>query len=373
MLDFIGQHRREYRFDAILAATTGVPRAGLRKAIEQGFPYLPSGCTVQLDEVAHSRILTSLRGTVASARQLGEELRELSAARHSGLKLCEFLEATGRDVEEAYGDKYGWRTIRKLAGLIDEDPELEDLSRRLGCLAHIDEPERLRFYSRALRDGRNAELDASARARLHMLHFQLNHRGVIPAAEDTAQYFADRPAIAAEFEELRTVLEDNIALPDDVYPVADWPLALHRHYQRREIIPAVGYVGANDKGITPQGGVLKLKDGSRRELLFVTLDKSGKSFSPTTRYRDYAISRDLFHWETQAAASVNRPSGQRYIDPSKGYSFFLFVRSSPRSAFAFLGPVTYQGHTGDRPISITWRLVYPMPAGLFEQYASLAN
>src|SRR5690242_21494866 len=41
-----------------------------------------------------------------------------------------------------------------------------------------------------------------------------------------------------------------------------------------------------------------------RELLFVTLDKSGKDYSPTTRYRDYAISPELFHWETQSAASV---------------------------------------------------------------------
>ena len=113
---------------------------------------------------------------------------------------------------------------------------------------------------------------------------------------------------------------------------------------------------------------------SQRELLFVTLDKSGSRFSPTTRYRDYAIGRDLFHWESQSAASVTRPSGRRYIEsPGNGWSFFLFVRCAPDSPYAFLGPVLFESHTGDRPIAIVWRLPHSMPAVLFEAYATLAQ
>lgn len=96
------------------------------------------------------------------------------------------------------------------------------------------------------------------------------------------------------------------------------------------------------------------------------------SASPTTRFRDYASSPELFHWETQAAASVTRPSGRRYIESATtGWSFFLFVRPDPDSSFAFLGPVTYESHTGDRPIAITWRLATPMPAVLYDRYATL--
>jgi hypothetical protein len=112
----------------------------------------------------------------------------------------------------------------------------------------------------------------------------------------------------------------------------------------------------------------------KRELLFVTLDKSGKDFSPTTRYKDYAISPELFHWETQAAASVSRPSGRRYIESrTTGWSFYLFVRTDPEAAYAFLGHVAYEIHTGDRPIAITWRLARSMPATLFERYATLRS
>ena len=114
--------------------------------------------------------------------------------------------------------------------------------------------------------------------------------------------------------------------------------------------------------------------GCSRELLFVTLDKSARRFSPEVRYRDYAISPERFHWETQNVASVSRPSGRRYIEsPGNGWTFFLFVRTDPDAAYAFLGPVVYESHMGDRPIAITWRLEHPMPAALFDAYATLIS
>lgn len=204
-----------------------------------------------------------------------------------------------------------------------------------------------------------------------MLDAQLESRGVLRAAERTAHRLASRPPILREFDELREVLDDRIALAVRVVPVAEWPLSLHRHYTRREIAVAVGRVTAGEKKISLQGGILQLQE-QRRELLFVTLDKSGKRFSPTTRYRDYAISPTRFHWETQAAASVTRPSGRRYVESAtNGWSFYLFVRTDPEAAFAFLGPVRYESHAGDRPIAITWRLEHALPAALYERYATL--
>jgi hypothetical protein len=112
----------------------------------------------------------------------------------------------------------------------------------------------------------------------------------------------------------------------------------------------------------------------KREILFVTLDKSASSFSPSTRYRDYAISPTLFHWETQSAASVARASGRRYLEsPANGWSFFLFVRSDPDAPYAFLGPVKLESSSGDRPIGITWRLEHAMAGALFDKFATLAQ
>jgi len=50
-----------------------------------------------------------------------------------------------------------------------------------------------------------------------------------------------------------------------------------------------------------------------------------------------------------------------------------FVRTDPEAPYAFVGPVRYVDHAGDRPIAITWRLECPLPAGLFERFATLAS
>ena len=377
VLDFIGQHRAEFRFDAALAAVTGIPRARLRRSIEEGFPFLPSGCALQLDAVAREQILTSLRATLAGARRLTSELRELAAAEAARPTLARFLDETGRELDDVYAAG-GWTTLQRSAGIIELAPgedaaDIDELSRRLGFIQHIDEPERLRGYRDVLAAATAHQPQAwteHARRRLLMLESQLSNGGVLRAAEQTAEYFAARPTIVRELDELREVLEDRVGLAAQVLPVPQWSLALHCHYSRREIVAGIGYVTAGDKLIKLQTGILKLED-QKRELLFVTLDKSGKSFSPTTRYRDYASSPELFHWETQAAASVTRPSGRRYVAPASDWTFFLFVRPDPESTFAFLGPIAYEAHSGDRPIAVTWRLATPMPAVLYERYATL--
>lgn len=372
VLDFIGQHRSEYRFDAVLSALTSVPRARLTSSVEDDFPYLPSGCSLQLDAHAKEVVLRSLRASLGGARRLAADLKEL-AQLGPRPRLAQFLEATSRELEEVY-HAGGWTTVQREAGLAETTEEVDDLSRRLGWLGHVDEPARLRTYRDALAQtarGELASLDATDRLRIQMLDFQLEHRGVMRAAEATLQYLAGYGPIVAELEELREVLEDRSAHPSALMPVADWPLALHHHYSRREIAAAVGYIQPGKPKNVPQSGILKL-DESRRELLFVTLDKSGRTFSPTTRYRDYALSPDTFHWETQTAASASRPSGQRYLaSTTNGWSFYLFVRADPDAAYAFLGPAKYESHTGDRPIAITWRLEHPMSAALFALFATL--
>jgi superfamily II DNA or RNA helicase/HKD family nuclease len=382
VLDFIGQHREEFRFDGILSALTGLPRGKIRSAVDEGFPYLPSGCALQLDAVARETILRSLRSSLAGgSKRLAQELRQVASTTAGGrVSLRLFLEESGRELEEVYNrTDFGWTTIRKMAGLLPSghgDDETDETSRRLGWLTHSDEPQRLRAYRDLLTAASRGEAIEPAprdRVRMHMLEFQLNDRGVLRAAEETARHLAARPGFVEEFEELREVLEDRVGLASDIYPVPEWPLGLHRHYSRREIVAAVGYMVPGKKGSVPQGGILAVP-GQKRELRFVTLDKSGKDFSPSTRYRDFAISRDRFHWETQGAASVTSPSGRRYVDsPGNGWTFHLFVRPSPDDAYAFLGPVVYESHTGDRPIAITWKVTYPMAAPLFEEYATLAG
>jgi len=207
--------------------------------------------------------------------------------------------------------------------------------------------------------------------RYAMLDTLLHRFGTINTAEQVADYLTEHEATRAEVAQLAEALDDRISLAHDTYPVPDWPLALHRHYESREILAAIGRATAGQKNPCVVRGIFKVPD-TQQELLLVTLDKSSGNFSPTTRYLDYAISPSRFRWETPSNATVTRDSGRRYIEsPANGCSFYLFVRTDNQSPYAFLGPVRYVSHEGDRPIQIEWQLETPMPARLFDRYATL--
>lgn len=86
----------------------------------------------------------------------------------------------------------------------------------------------------------------------------------------------------------------------------------------------------------------------------------------------------LFHWQSQSTTRDTSPTGQRYIHHEKqGHQILLFVREQKMSnglacPYYFLGPATYVHHTENRPMSIVWRLKYPMPARLIRTTRRLA-
>lgn len=377
VLDFIGKHRAEFGFDAALGALTGANKSQLKKMIEDGLPYLPTGCVLQLDRQAQEQVLESLKRGVVRLQELADDARRLAGVHDRNPTLREFLDGTGHSLEVIYGRKDGsFTNLLAAAGLAEPSEEALDLARRFSWLLHADEPSRLDTWSTAadVAAGRRAaNWVGPEQARMAMLAFQLHHRGQIPTATEMTERLAVSPELQGELGELAAVLRDRVSLPEERYPEPDWTLALHRHYGRREILAAVGYRKAGEKASTPQGGILKLA-AEKRELLLVTLDKTGSTFSPTTRYKDYAISRDLFHWETQSIASVESESGRRYIEsPANGWTFHLFVRETRDDPYAYLGPAEYVSHAGDRPIGITWRLAHGLPGRLFDRYATLAG
>ncbi len=206
-----------------------------------------------------------------------------------------------------------------------------------------------------------------------MLGYQIEHEPQRKMLGDSVgPWLRDMTIASDELGQVLDILADRVGLPPSSRPIADWPLVLHRHYGRREILTACGYWTAERK-VPQQQGVLRFEQ-ERRELLFVTLDKSDRGFSPTTRYRDFAISRELFHWETQNAVSAESETARRYIEHvARGWSIHLFVQPRKDTPFAYLGPVEYQRHEGSRPVGIVWKLETPMPAALFQEYGSLSS
>jgi hypothetical protein len=54
-----------------------------------------------------------------------------------------------------------------------------------------------------------------------------------------------------------------------------------------------------------------------------------------------------------------------------GRSIMLFTRlRADDRAFWFLGPATYRGHVGEKPMAITWELHTPLPGDLHQSFAA---
>ena len=95
-------------------------------------------------------------------------------------------------------------------------------------------------------------------------------------------------------------------------------------------------------------------------------------------YDDYSINAELFHWQSQSLTSENSATGERYINQrSTGGKVLLFVREyrkdiSGTAPYTYLGPVEYLKHEGSKPMNVTWKLDYPIPAKYLKRTNKLA-
>lgn len=376
VLDFVGHHRAEFRFDRRLRALLGGSRKDIESAVREGFPFLPAGCHMQLDKVTSEIVLSSIRNAVPSRWTAKvEELRDLSRSVSPGLG--DYLEATGLDLEDVYTGNKSWSDLSADAGisLQHEGPHETTLRRACGRLLHIDDLVRVDAYERFLSSETPPNVDSlsnSDKRLLRMLVASVVDKAVARTAtlEEGASLLFAHPQIRAELLELLKVLRgriEHVAEPLSRHP--DVPLRVHARYTRLEILAAFG-IGEGAKVAPWQTGVYWAQE-ARADLLAFTIDKTTGQFSPTTRYRDYAISPELIHWESQSVTRADSDTGLRYQRHAQmGTSVMLFARKrSDERAFYFLGPAKYVSHEDELPMAITWRLAHRLPGDLYAELA----
>ncbi|MFC7816536.1 DUF3427 domain-containing protein [Streptomyces sp. NPDC057367] len=381
VLDFIGQHRAEFRFEEQFRAMTNLSRNRLVEHIERGFPQLPSGCQIILEGKAKKLVLDNIRTQLtATVTTLVKEVKEYSTP-----LLADYLRESRREIKELYKSSNSWTSILRRASLITEPapPGEEPLLKRVHAFLHVDDPGRVRAYLKLLADDAPPyeTLDQTDQAYARMLFFNLwdDAGGFTSFAEGLA---ALRPQRALR-DELRQVLSYVIDKADHVpIPLTGnlgaIPLKVHSSYNRSEILAALGI--ARFGGRMPRSfsqGVTWAEE-FQTDALLVTLEKDEKDFSPTVRYKDYALSPNLFHWESQNSTSPGSPTGTRYQQHERrGSHVLLFVRryadtdTGKRQPWMLLGPATYVEHTGSKPMAITWQLKHPLPADVWTYSAAI--
>jgi superfamily II DNA or RNA helicase/HKD family nuclease len=378
VLDFVGHHRKEFRFDRRFRALLGGTRKDLERQIVDGFPFLPAGCHLELDRVATELVLENVRAAVPSRwTEKVDELR-LVARGDETVTLQRFLDQTGLELDDVYVGGKTWSDLREDAGLSVKaaGPHEKILRRACARLLHVDDYVRIEIYRRLLSSVHApdvASLSARDRRLARMLVGSIADRALDKAMTlaDASALFWEHSQVRAELLDLLDVLAtrvDHVHQTLTTHP--DVPLQIHARYSRLEILAAFG-IGNETKVAPWQAGVYWTKD-ARADLFAFTLDKTTGQFSPTTRYRDYAISRTLIHWESQSTTRADSETGLRYQrHETLGTSVMLFARlRSDDRAFWFLGPATYVKHESELPMAITWRLARSLPGDLFAQFAA---
>ncbi|GAA4376491.1 DUF3427 domain-containing protein [Nocardioides caricicola] len=382
VLDFIGQHRAEYRHENRLRVLLDPTHGSPAKQIEADFPFLPSGCAMTLERVPRERILTALKAARARTgmRQL---TTDLAAVRSTTLET--FLEATGRGLEEFYSNDAGqvsWTRLQRRADLpnapaVHTDAALSDeessLLRRMSHLLHVADGYRVAQWRGWLSQDappRIQELSEVDRRSLIQLFHQLGQKpGTLEGGLDV---FWRQPAVRVEIADLLKLTHaavDVQAAP--LLGLVDVPIHAFARYTRAEVFAALG-VATVDKQFTHQSGTY-FHAATQTQLMFVTLHKDDRKFSSSVQYRDYAISPQLFHWESPNNWRQDSTAMLKCIgagpEGSKNRLLFVRERSAGRidGTFRCFGLVDLEGELeGERPVGLTWRLRQRLPEAVFE-------
>jgi hypothetical protein len=381
ILDFVGQHRQDFRFDRLLSGLTGLSRRELIDNVEHGFGRLPPGCHIHLQRQTREQVLRGLRElTSQNWRRLTSELQSHVALRgRASVRLADFLHDQALELEDVYRyatgtARSGWTTLKRDAGLIAAEPVPEEayFSRRFADLLHVDDAPRLDLFAQVVAGNAPRQAVSAREATvLQMLTYRIDGRH--EQAGGSGPFIArlrSSPELCSELAELTAVLQARTPVHAEPLPgLEDTPLCLHASYGLREVLTAVDWMTA-ERRLPFTAGVLRLP-ARQTELLFVTLDKS-EGFHDRVSYHDYAISTERFHWQSQNSAGPDTPAGKRYIDsPTNGWQFQLFVRGHKDDAFRACGRVRRESHGGDRPMSIVWRLETPLAASRFREFSVL--
>lgn len=376
VLDFVGTHRGEFRFDLRFRGLLGRSRRELERDIVDGFPYLPAGCHLELDDVARTIVLANVRRSlptrwptqVAELRSLGD------------VDLATYLAETGLELDDLYQNGNYWTKLRRHAGFVTGAVPLgeEGIGRGVGRLLHLDDTERIEGY-RWLLDRpapvAGDDLDERLRRRFEGLLITVlaPRRGTFADLGAAASHLWDHDLLRRELLAVLVPLDNAVShLHKPLGLLQPVPLQVHASYNREEILAAFGDATVS-RPPSLQTGVFFHRP-TNTDLLFITLQKSERDYSPTTRYLDYAISDRLFHWESQANTTAASARGQHYIHHvANGRSVVLFIRTakqiSGRTAPYFCaGTARYVEHRSERPMQITWRLDHPLPGDVFAAY-----
>ena len=372
VLDFVAQANRKYDFASRFRALTLQPEKNIQKQIKEGFTLLPLGCSIVMEKKARQYILDNITSAIYNKNRIVKEINSYATIP----TLTQFLENNGQDIRILYQGSNCWSSLKRAAGRISytDDAVTKRLEKGMANLIHHNTASFLRFVERFI-SGEGVHKVEANKTYAIMLYYALfqdklsktGYSSINEALElvYSPQYTCFKQEIAEIISYLLARLDiKTTPIGAEIIP----GLELYGCYTREEVFTLVGRQTAEVKMQGAASGVFNLPEHNAI-LLFVTLNKSEKDFSPSTQYNDYLINEEYFHWQSQNTDSHNNNGGRRYTEQAQTKNkIILFVREEKKDGFGNTSPfhcfglVDYVSSHDDFPMNVKWKLQKPAMA-----------
>ena len=290
------------------------------------------------------------------------------------LNLRNFIDNYGINKDQFYS-KYKFYELLAETNLSDEyrvthKKELKNSLRRFSSI----DSKRLLLFSKKLliKDLNIHNFSKQEKLMLGIFHYTLWGKAPETSYMDSLRCLKnENQDIVKELLEIIDYNLSRLKVIEIPYEDEDIPLDIYASYTTNQIMVAFER-STEDKAYSHREGVLYIKE-KNTDIFFITINKNESDYLPSTMYNDYAISSELFNWESQSTTGVDSPTGQRYVtDRSEGHKVLLFVREYKNkygnaAPYIFLGNARYVSHKGSNPIQIIWKMGHPIPERIIRE------
>ena len=386
VLDFVAQAHQNYNYESRFRALVGRGNRSVEDEIKNGFLFLPRGCSITMERQAQEYILKNIREAIFNLRRLRREVQNFHQNTGQELTLPNFLENFGLDWRLIYKTPGSWARLKQQAGIkvkgFNSDSKyIKLLEGGLSRLFHTNSYDYLSFLRKLVANQMIIPANVSKRERKFFELFyytiwmdtvdKVNHTFNL-SIQDISDAVASLASMKWFMEELYVLVELRLS---QLSKTTQWisiddeaEIELYGCYSADEIHLLL----ENKLGRWQVFGT-QYNTERKFAMVFVTINKSDKEYSPSTRYEDYAISPNQFHWQSMNSVRIDSEEGQRIIQqPTNGWKYILFVRDAKKDEYGntngyyCLGLIDYNSSIGERPMNVVWDMQHSIPGFILE-------
>lgn len=386
VLDFVAQAHQSYNYESRFRALIGRGSRSVQNEIKNGFLFLPRGCSITMERQAKEYILNNIRNSIFDLRRLCREVINFQQNTGQKLTLQNFLENFDLDWRLIYKSPGSWARLKTQAGIkVDgfdsNSTYTERLEGGLVRLFHINSYDYLSFLHKLIENNMVLMPGASARECkfFKLFYYTVWLDDIDKVNKKYGLSFSDMYGAISSLEAMKWFMEELSYLVklrlSQLSRTTQW-LTIDDNAE----IELYGCYSADEIHLLLEGKpgrwqVLGTQYNRERKfaMVFVTINKSDKEYSPSTRYEDYAISANQFHWQSMNKVCIDSEEGQRIIhQPTNGWKYILFIRDTKKDEYGntngyyCLGFMDYNSSTGERPINVIWNMQNPIPVFFLE-------